>query len=145
MSDQVSLFKLWPEIAVAATNRSPRNFVYVSNCLCVGRSDFKKEGQIKRAFPLWLTRLDIILESLASLAYKLRDKKDFYFLARGVNLCGRVKVAWKPGNCLCTCRGIAAGETETGTLALIESDTPVVAIMSIDYTYEDSMANLTGS
>jgi len=38
--------------------------------------------------------------------------------------------------------GMPAGELKHGTLALISDGTPVVAICPLDYTYEDSMANL---
>ena len=35
-----------------------------------------------------------------------------------------------------------AGELKHGTLALITDGTPVIAICPLDYTYEDSMANI---
>jgi glucosamine--fructose-6-phosphate aminotransferase (isomerizing) len=81
--------------------------------------------------------------TLPALAYKMRDKTDFYFLARGVNFAVAEEGALKLKEISYVhAEGMPAGELKHGTLALITDGTPVIAICPMDYTYEDSMANL---
>jgi glucosamine--fructose-6-phosphate aminotransferase (isomerizing) len=104
-----------------------------------------KEGKAK------LLDLSIMVESdldsystnLPALAHKLRNKKEFYFLARGVNFAVADEGALKLKEIAYVhAEGMPAGELKHGTLALIENGTPVIAICPLDYTYEDSLANI---
>jgi glucosamine--fructose-6-phosphate aminotransferase (isomerizing) len=73
----------------------------------------------------------------------MRNKKEFYFLARGVNFAVADEGALKLKEIAYVhAEGMPAGELKHGTLALIESGTPVLAICPLDYTYEDSLANI---
>jgi glucosamine--fructose-6-phosphate aminotransferase (isomerizing) len=73
----------------------------------------------------------------------MKDKTDFYFLARGVNFAVADEGALKLKEISYVhAEGMPAGELKHGTLALITDGTPVIAICPMDYTYGDSMANL---
>ena len=87
--------------------------------------------------------LDSYSTTLPALAHKMRNKKEFYFLARGVNFAVADEGALKLKEVAYVhAEGMPAGELKHGTLALIESGTPVIAICPLDYTYEDSLANI---
>jgi glucosamine--fructose-6-phosphate aminotransferase (isomerizing) len=144
MSDQVLYLNCGPEIAVAATKSFTAQLCLLYQ-IAYALDDRLQEGKakLKELSAVVDSDLEYYTESLPSLAYKLRDKKDFYFLARGVNFAVADEGALKLKEIAYVhAEGMPAGELKHGTLALIESDTPVVAICPLDYTYEDSMANL---
>ena len=73
----------------------------------------------------------------------MSDKKDFYYIARGVNFAVASEGALKLKEIAYVhAEGISAGELKHGTLALIEAGTPVIAICPTDYTFDDSMASI---
>ena len=81
---------------------------------------------------------------IAVIAKKFKDKKDFYFLARGINFAIAGEGALKLKEvCYVHAEGMAAGELKHGTLALIEEGTPVIAICPTDYTYADIISNVS--
>jgi len=144
LSDQVLYLNCGPEIAVAATKSFTAQLCLLYQ-IAYALDDRLQEGKakLKELSSVVDSDLEYYTESLPSLAYKLRDKKDFYFLARGVNFAVADEGALKLKEIAYVhAEGMPAGELKHGTLALIESDTPVVAICPLDYTYEDSMANL---
>jgi glucosamine--fructose-6-phosphate aminotransferase (isomerizing) len=144
MSDQVLYLNCGPEIAVAATKSFTAQLCLLYQ-IAYALDDRLQEGKakLKELSAVVDSDLEYYTESLPSLAYKLRDKKDFYFLARGVNFAVADEGALKLKEIAYVhAEGMPAGELKHGTLALIESDTPVVAICPLDYTYDDSMANL---
>ena len=68
-------------------------------------------------------------ESLPALAYKLKDKTNFYYLARGVNFAVADEGALKLKEIAYVhAEGMPSGELKHGTLALISDGTPVFAI-----------------
>ena len=144
LSDQALYLNSGPEIAVAATKSFTAQLCILyqlayalDNNLQAGRS---------KLLDLSLTvgsDLDSYSTSLPALAHKMRNKKEFYFLARGVNFAVADEGALKLKEIAYVhAEGMAAGELKHGTLALIESGTPVIAICPLDYTYEDSLANI---
>ena len=87
--------------------------------------------------------LDDYATSLPTLANRMRNEKDFYYLARGINFAVADEGALKLKEIAYVhAEGMPAGELKHGTLALITSGTPVVAICPTDYTFEDSMVNV---
>ena len=144
LSDQALYLNSGPEIAVAATKSFTAQLCILyqlayalDNNLQAGRS---------KLLDLSLTvgsDLDSYSTSLPALAHKMRNKKEFYFLARGVNFAVADEGALKLKEIAYVhAEGMPAGELKHGTLALIESGTPVIAICPLDYTYEDSLANI---
>jgi glucosamine--fructose-6-phosphate aminotransferase (isomerizing) len=144
LSDQVLYLNCGPEIAVAATKSFTAQLCILyqlafalGNRLQEGRSKIKELSKVVES------DLASYSESLPALAYKLRDKTEFYYLARGVNFAVADEGALKLKEIAYVhAEGMPAGELKHGTLALIESGTPIIAICPLDYTYEDSMANL---
>ena len=79
-----------------------------------------------------------------AIAEKLKDKRDFYYLARGINFAMAGEGALKLKEvCYVHAEGMPAGELKHGTLALIEEGTPVIAICPTDYTYTDTISNIS--
>jgi glucosamine--fructose-6-phosphate aminotransferase (isomerizing) len=144
LSDQTLYLNCGPEIAVAATKSFTAQLCILYQ-LAYAIDNNLKEGKAK------LLDLSIMVESdldsystnLPALAHKLRNKKEFYFLARGVNFAVADEGALKLKEIAYVhAEGMPAGELKHGTLALIENGTPVIAICPLDYTYEDSLANI---
>jgi glucosamine--fructose-6-phosphate aminotransferase (isomerizing) len=144
LSDQVLYLNCGPEIAVAATKSFTAQLCLLYQ-IAYALDDRLPEGKakLKELSSVVDSDLEYYTESLPSLAYKLRDKTDFYYLARGVNFAVADEGALKLKEIAYThAEGMPAGELKHGTLALITDGTPVIAICPLDYTYEDSMANI---
>jgi len=82
-------------------------------------------------------------EKLKKLAQRTKNKNNFYYIARGLNLAiaaeGALKlkeISYIHAECM------PAGELKHGTLALIEEGTPVVAICPKDDTFYETLNNV---
>jgi glucosamine--fructose-6-phosphate aminotransferase (isomerizing) len=144
LSDQALYLNCGPEIAVAATKSFTAQLCILYQ-LAYALDNRLQEGKSK-ILDLSLmvgSDLDSYATSLPALARKMRNKKEFYFLARGVNFAVADEGALKLKEIAYVhAEGMPAGELKHGTLALIENGTPVIAICPLDYTYEDSLANI---
>ena len=86
--------------------------------------------------------LDWNKSELIKLSQKLKDKNDFYYIARGINFAIASEGALKLKEIsYIHAEGMPAGELKHGTLALIEPDTPVVVICPADYTFAETLSN----
>lgn len=86
--------------------------------------------------------LDCNNGALMRLSQQLKDKRDFYYIARGINFAIGSEGALKLKEIsYIHAEGMPAGELKHGTLALIEQGTPVVAVCPGDYTYNESLSN----
>jgi len=144
LSDQTLYLNCGPEISVAATKSFTAQLCLLYQ-LAYAIANRLEEGQSKLMELSNVVGLDLdyYVASLPALAYRMRNKEDFYFLARGINFAVADEGALKLKEVAYVhAEGMPAGELKHGTLALIERGTPVVAICPLDYTYEDSMANL---
>ena len=144
LSDQVLYLNCGPEIAVAATKSFTAQLCILYQ-LAFALDNRLQEGKAKleELSAVVGSDLEFYSESLPALAYKLRNKTEFYYLARGVNFAVADEGALKLKEIAYVhAEGMPAGELKHGTLALITDGTPVIAICPLDYTYEDSMANL---
>ena len=82
-------------------------------------------------------------QKLRELAQRLKEKNDFYYIARGINFAIAGEGALKLKEIAYVhAEGMPAGELKHGTLALIEKGTPVVAICPRDYTFSETLANI---
>ncbi|MBI4296659.1 MAG: glutamine--fructose-6-phosphate transaminase (isomerizing) [Chloroflexi bacterium] len=144
LSDHVLYLNCGPEIGVAATKSFTAELVLLY-LLAFGISNNLTEG--KRM----LRELSSVIEAdlphhimeMPSLAERMGDKKDFYYLARGINFATAIEGALKLKEVAYVhAEGMPAGELKHGTLALIEDGTPIVAICPTDYTYFDTIANV---
>jgi len=88
------------------------------------------------------TALDWNKSELIQLSQKLKDKNDFYYIARGINFAIASEGALKLKEIsYIHAEGMPAGELKHGTLALIEPGTPVVVICPADYTFSETLSN----
>jgi glucosamine--fructose-6-phosphate aminotransferase (isomerizing) len=144
MSDRVLYLNCGPEIGVAATKSyiSQLAIFYLLAFAAAGKFD---EGTKKISNTSLLIQ-KILEENRAKLfkiAGGLKDKNDFYYIARGINFATAREGALKLKEIsYIHAEGLPAGELKHGTLALIEQGTPVVAICPKDYTYHETLSNI---
>jgi len=86
--------------------------------------------------------LDHNKNELIKLSQTLKDRNDFYYIARGINFAIASEGALKLKEIsYIHAEGMPAGELKHGTLALIEPGTPVVVICPSDYTFAETLSN----
>jgi glucosamine--fructose-6-phosphate aminotransferase (isomerizing) len=144
LSDHVLYLNCGPEIGVAATKSFTAQLCLLY-LLAFAMDDRLTEGRDKLREISTLVEADMRYHSLyiPALADKMRNKKDFYYLARGINFAMAGEGALKLKEIAYVhAEGMPAGELKHGTLALIEPGTPVVAICPKDYTFADTFANV---
>ncbi|MFC1932953.1 glutamine--fructose-6-phosphate transaminase (isomerizing) [Chloroflexota bacterium] len=143
MGDKVIYLNCGPEICVAATKSFIAQLVLfylltfaMLNQLENGREQLGKiANQIRE-------NLFTNGDDVRRLGSQISDKSDFYFLARGINFAIALEGALKLKEVsYIHAEGMPAAELKHGTLALIEKDTPVLAICPKDYTYNDTLSN----
>ncbi len=143
MSHEVIYLNCGAEIAVAATKSflSQLAIFYLLSFAMVNSFDEAVakltglNGEIARA-------LDGNKDELIKLSQKLKDKNDFYYIARGINFAIASEGALKLKEIsYIHAEGMPAGELKHGTLALIEPGTPVVVICPADYTFSETLSN----
>ena len=82
-------------------------------------------------------------EDIIAIAKVLKDAKSVFFIGRGVNYPLSLEGALKLKEIsYIHAEGFAAGELKHGPFALLTKDTPVVAIVTQDETYEKILANI---
>jgi len=144
MSDQVIYLNCGPEIGVAATKSflSQLAIFYLTAFAMVNRLDEGIE-KIRATSPLIEENFRENGKRLTALAQKLKDRNDFYYIARGINFAIAGEGALKLKEiAYIHAEGMPAGELKHGTLALIDKGTPVVAICPKDYTFPEVMSNI---
>jgi glucosamine--fructose-6-phosphate aminotransferase (isomerizing) len=143
LSHQVIYLNCGSEIAVAATKSflSQLAIFYLLSFSMVNSFD---EATVKLAnLSSEITRvLDWNKSELIKLSQKLKDKNDFYYIARGINFAIASEGALKLKEIsYIHAEGMPAGELKHGTLALIEAGTPVVVLCPADYTFFETLSN----
>jgi len=143
MSHKVIYLNCGPEICVAATKSFLNQLAifYLLSFSMVNAFD-------KAANDLKLINSDISKsiewneQQLQELSQKLKNKTDFYYIARGINFAIASEAALKLKEIsYIHAEGMPAGELKHGTIALIEQGTPVVVICPNDYTYSETLSN----
>jgi len=143
LSDQVIYLNCGAEIAVAATKTFLSqlaifyllsfSMVYAFNEATAKLNSLN--GKITKV-------LDWNKNELVNLSQKLKDKDDFYYIARGINFAIASEGALKLKEIsYAHAEGMPAGELKHGTLALIETGTPVVVICPGDHTFSETLNN----
>jgi len=143
LSHQVIYLNCGAEIAVAATKTflSQLAIFYLLSFSMVNAFD---EAAAKlTGLNSEITRvLDWNKSELIKLSQKLKDKNDFYYIARGINFAIASEGALKLKEVsYIHAEGMPAGELKHGSLALIEPGTPVVVICPADYTFSETLSN----
>lgn len=145
MSDKTLYLNCGPEIGVAATKSfsAQLSLLYQLAYAMDGRL---AEGQEKLREVAVAIQEDLRnnMSGIPHIAEKYRESRDFYYLARGINFAMAGEGALKLKEIAYVhAEGMPAGELKHGTLALIEKDTPVVAVCPTDHTYVDTISNLS--
>jgi glucosamine--fructose-6-phosphate aminotransferase (isomerizing) len=143
LSHQVIYLNCGSEIAVAATKSflSQLAIFYLLSFSMV--NSFDEAAAKLTDLSSEITRvLDWNKSELIKLSQKLKDKNDFYYIARGINFAIASEGALKLKEIsYIHAEGMPAGELKHGTLALIEPGTPVVVICPADYTFLETLSN----
>ena len=145
LSHQVIYLNCGSEIAVAATKSflSQLAIFYLLSSSMVNTFD-KAAARLTDLSSEITTVLDWNKSELIKLSQELKDKNDFYYIARGINFAIASEGALKLKEIsYIHAEGMPAGELKHGTLALIEPGTPVVVICPADYTFSETLSNAT--
>jgi len=143
LSHQVIYLNCGSEIAVAATKSflSQLAIFYLLSFSMVNSFD-AAVASLTGLSPDIARVLDWNKSELIKLSQKLKDKNDFYYIARGINFAIASEGALKLKEIsYIHAEGMPAGELKHGTLALIEPGTPVVVICPADYTFSETLSN----
>ncbi len=144
MSDLVVYLHCGPEIGVAATKS------FVSQLAIFYLLAFAMVNRLDEGIEELMSLSHLVEENLshngsriADLATGLKQKRDFYYIGRGINFAIAGEGALKLKEIAYVhAEGMPAGELKHGTLALIEKGTPVVAICPSDYTFYETLSNV---
>ena len=143
LSHEIIYLNCGAEIAVAATKTflSQLAIFYLLSFAMV--NSFEEAAAKLAGLNGEITRvLDWNKSELVNLSQKLKDKNDFYYIARGINFAIASEGALKLKEIsYIHAEGMPAGELKHGTLALIEPGTPVVVICPGDYTFAETLSN----
>lgn len=143
MSDRVLYLNCGPELCVAATKS------FISQLVIFYQMTFAMLNQLDQG-KQWLGEIASLIrenlshngEKVRRLGSEIKDRADFYFLARGINFAIALEGALKLKEIsYIHAEGMPAGELKHGTLALMEKGTPVLSICPDDYTYADTLSN----
>jgi glutamine---fructose-6-phosphate transaminase (isomerizing) len=143
LSDNTIYLNCGPELCVAATKSFLSQLVIfyllafsMANSFGIAANTLKNlKADISNV-------IDWNNERIQKLVHQLKDKKDFYYIARGINFAIASEGALKLKEIsYIHAEGMPAGELKHGTLALIEKGTPVLVICPNDYTYNETLSN----
>jgi glucosamine--fructose-6-phosphate aminotransferase (isomerizing) len=143
-SDRVLNMNCGPEIGVAATKSFTSQLCLLYQiAFALDNKLHEGKDKLRNISSRVESDLDYYSNFIPTLANKMSGKKDFYFIARGINFAVASEGALKLKEIAYVhAEGMPSGELKHGTLALIEKGTPVIAICPTDYTFEDSLANI---
>jgi glutamine---fructose-6-phosphate transaminase (isomerizing) len=143
MSDRIIYLNCGPELCVAATKSFISQLVVFYLLAYAMVNNFDQAVTDLRAISAEITKvIEWNNEPLKALSESLKEKRDFYYIARGINFAIASEAALKAKEVsYIHAEGMPAGELKHGTLALIEPGTPVAVICPDDYTYQETLSN----
>jgi glutamine---fructose-6-phosphate transaminase (isomerizing) len=143
MSHQVINLNCGPELCVAATKSFISQMViFYLLSFSMNNSFDKAAAHIKGISQEIAKTIEWNNNKLNKLSQVLKSKRDFYYIARGINFAIASEGALKLKEIsYIHAEGMPAGELKHGTLALIEPGTPVVVICPDDYTFRETLSN----
>ncbi|MFC1875325.1 glutamine--fructose-6-phosphate transaminase (isomerizing) [Chloroflexota bacterium] len=144
-SDWTIYLNCGPEIGVAATKSFVTQLAvfYLLSFAMANRLD-EVIGEITNISRLIEDGVRHNHKEIPGIAGRFRDRDKFYYIARGINysIAGEGALKLKEIAYVHT-EGIPAGELKHGTLALVDKETPVVAICPNDYTFSEMLCNIS--
>ncbi len=144
MSDFSLLLNAGPEICVLATKSftSQMALIYLLAYACTGRYEEGKKKLEEVAEKVKYVLSPENIKKIKKLAKKLKDKNDIYLIGRGLSYSTTLEGALKLKEVsYIHAEGLAGGELKHGTLALIEKETPCIAIVPNNGTKKDILSN----
>ncbi len=143
MSHHVINLNCGPELCVAATKSFISQLVvfYLLSFAMTNSFD-KAAASVKNISQKVASTIESNDHKLSELSREMKDKNDFYYIARGINFAIASEGALKLKEIsYIHAEGMPAGELKHGTLALIEPGTPVAVICPDDYTHHETLSN----
>ncbi|MCD4739694.1 glutamine--fructose-6-phosphate transaminase (isomerizing), partial [archaeon] len=133
-----------PEISVASTKAFTSQVTMFYLLAYTMRYEFEKGLEKLMQIPKKIQdTIEINEEKCIEIAHYMKDWDDAYFIARGENFAVATEGALKMKEIsYMHSEGLPAGELKHGTLALIDSGTPVIAICPRDSTYDETLSNV---
>lgn len=139
-SEYSLLLNSGPEIAVASTKATTAQLALMILLAYASAGRFD-EGlhHLKYVSTLISQLFDYNYQQLAD---KLKDSSDIYIIGRGINYAMALEAAIKIQEVsYIHAEGFAGGELKHGPIALIEKDTPCIALVANDETKDDVLSN----
>ncbi len=143
LSDRIIHLNCGPELCVAATKSFLCQLImfYLLAYSMVNEFD-KAVDTITGLKDTIRQTISMNNDSIEKLCRELKDRNDFYYIARGINFAIASEGSLKLKEIsYIHAEGMPAGELKHGTLSLIEPGTPVVVICPDDYTYRETLSN----
>ncbi|OYT43404.1 MAG: hypothetical protein B6U88_01110 [Candidatus Aenigmarchaeota archaeon ex4484_56] len=143
ISDRVFYLNCGPEVAVASTKAFISQLVvlYLLSFAAVNKTQECK-NKLRDISKKIEETIQHNIEITKDLSEKLKNRNDFYYIARGIDFAIASEGALKLKEIsYIHAEGMPAGELKHGTLSLIEKGTPVVVICPDDYTYDETINN----
>ncbi|MFA4641146.1 glutamine--fructose-6-phosphate transaminase (isomerizing) [Pyrococcus kukulkanii] len=136
-----------PEIGVAATKTYTTQLTVLTLLgISLGKLQGVDIGEVERTIPRLPDLVDSVLkynEKIKELAKRLEDKRDYFYIGRGISYPTALEGALKIKEIAYVhAEGLSAGELKHGPLALIEEGVPVVAIAPTGKTFEKMLSNI---
>lgn len=142
-SDKVMYINCGTEVAVASTKaflNQVAAFYLLAHCMA-GKLN-EATSDITNLSKLITANLPYFDSKAKEIATVLKDKKDAYYLGKGVNFAVALEGALKLKEIsYIHAEGMPAGELKHGTLALIDKETPVFLLAPTDYTHSDIISS----
>ena len=145
--DQIVYTRAGPEISVAATKSFTAQLMALYwLALPYAKVDIRKLDSLVMGLRQLPGKVQQVLDNeavIAEYAKQLSKFENVFFIGRGINFPVALEGALKLKEIsYIHAEGYAAGELKHGPFALLGSDTPVVAIVAQDNTYEATLTNI---
>lgn len=150
-SDDVFYTWAGPEIAVASTKAYTTQLValyMVALHMAIIKESISEDYYFEiiekmKALPDKVEEILEKSEEIKKIAETIKDKNSAFYIGRGLDYQTSMEGALKLKEIsYIHTEAFAAGELKHGTIALIEKETPVIAIASQDYLYEKMVSNI---
>lgn len=144
IADYTFYLNCGPEIAVASTKAFTSQLVVLYLIAFATMNKIEKSRfLLKEIGDNIKNEIESTQKTIDGIVERLKDKSDFYYIARGIDFAIASEGALKLKEIsYIHAEGMPAGELKHGTLSLIEKGTPIVAICPDDYTYEETLNNV---
>jgi glucosamine--fructose-6-phosphate aminotransferase (isomerizing) len=147
IADQIVYTRAGPEISVAATKSFIAQLMALYwLTLPYSKIDIRRLDSLVTGLRQLPSKVQQVLDNeavISECAKQLSKYQDVFFISRGINFPVALEGALKLKEIsYIHAEGYAAGELKHGPFALLGSDTPVVAIVAQDNTYEAMLTNI---